>query len=42
MAVKMNEFTVAGYADIVYLYGYCDDNGLQTSRDFRRRFTDRR
>jgi hypothetical protein len=42
MAVKMNEFTLAGYADIVYLYGCCDDNGLKMSREYRRRFTDTR
>jgi hypothetical protein len=33
----MNEFSVAEYADIVYLYGYCDGNGLQASREYYRR-----
>jgi hypothetical protein len=27
---------------LVHLYGYCDGNGLQVSREYRRRFTDRR
>jgi hypothetical protein len=38
----MNEFSVPEYADIGYLYGYCDGNGLQVSREYHRRFTDRR
>jgi hypothetical protein len=27
----MNEFNVAEHVDIVYLYGYCDGNGIQAS-----------
>jgi hypothetical protein len=39
----MNEFSVVEYADIVYLYGYFDgNNDLQASREYHRRFTDRR
>jgi hypothetical protein len=32
VVAKMNEFGVAEHADIVYLHGYCDGNGLQASR----------
>jgi hypothetical protein len=38
----MNKFSLAEYADIVYLYEYCDVNGLQASRENHGRFTDRR
>jgi hypothetical protein len=33
-----NEFSVVEHADIVYLYEYCDGNGLQASGQYRRRF----
>jgi hypothetical protein len=38
----MNEFSVAEHVDLVDLCGYCDGNGLQASREYRRRFPDRR
>jgi hypothetical protein len=31
----MNKFSVAEIADIDYLHGYCDVNGLQASREYQ-------
>lgn len=37
----MARFTNAEYADIVYVYGFCDGNARQAVREYRRRFPDR-
>lgn len=38
----MGDFTSAEYADIIYVYGVCDGNGLHASREYQRRFPNRR
>jgi hypothetical protein len=41
-AVGMATFSNAEYADIHYIYGYCDSNARAAVEEYQRRFPDRR
>lgn len=38
----MAEYTFEEYADMVYVYGFCDGNAAEASREYQRRFPQRR
>lgn len=38
----MDDFTVQDYADIIFIYGFCDGNSLEASREYHLRFPGRR
>jgi len=35
-------FSVAEYADMIYVYGFCDGNSVHAVAEYQRRFPDRR
>lgn len=38
---KLTDFTAAQYADIIYVYEYCNGNSLYMCREYHRKFTSR-
>ena len=39
--LKMYSFTTEEYADIVFMYGFCNGNARQAAREYHRRFPHR-
>ena len=35
-------FAVAEYADMIYVYGFCDGNSVQAAAEYQQRFPNRR